>query len=72
MRTLGIILIVAGLLTLLVPYIPFTKREKILDIGPIQATATTEERVPISPIVGAVILLAGAGITVASMTARKA
>lgn len=72
MRTLGIILIVVGLLTLLVPYIPFTKQEKILDIGPIQATATTEERLPISPIVGTVILLAGAGIAIASMTAKRA
>ena len=72
MRTLGITLVVIGLITLLLPYIPFTKQEKVLDLGVIQATTTKEERVPISPIVGAVILLAGAGITIAALSAKKA
>jgi uncharacterized membrane protein YidH (DUF202 family) len=67
MRILGIILIVIGLLTLALPYITFTKQEKVLDIGPLEAVAETKERIPISPIVGAVVLVAGAGIVIASM-----
>jgi hypothetical protein len=67
MRILGIILIVIGLLTLALPYITFTKQEKVLDIGPVEAVAETKERIPISPIVGAVVLVAGAGIVIASM-----
>lgn len=72
MRILGIVLIVVGLLTLALPYITFTKQEKVLDIGPIEAIAEKKERIPVSPIVGTVILLAGAGITVASMMGKKA
>jgi uncharacterized membrane protein YidH (DUF202 family) len=67
MRILGIILIVIGLLTLALPYVTFTKKEKVLDIGPVEAVAETKETIPISPIIGAVILVAGAGIVIASM-----
>jgi uncharacterized membrane protein YidH (DUF202 family) len=67
MRILGIILIVIGLLTLALPYVTFTKQEKVLDIGPVEAVAETKERIPVSPIVGAVVLVAGAAIVVASM-----
>ncbi len=67
MRILGIILISIGLLTLAIPYVTFTKQEKILDIGPVEAVATTKERIPISPILGTIIFVAGAGIVIASM-----
>ncbi len=72
MRILGIVLIIAGLLTLALPYITFTTQEKILDIGPIEAVAEKKERIPVSPIVGTVILLAGAGITIATVMGKKA
>lgn len=72
MRILGIVLIVVGLLTLALPYVTFTRQEKVLDLGPIQATAEKKERIPVAPIVGVVILLAGAGITVASALGKKA
>ncbi len=67
MRILGIILIVIGLLTLALPYVTFTKKEKVLDIGPIEAVTETKETIPISPILGAVIFVAGAGIVIAAM-----
>ena len=67
MRILGIILISIGLLTLALPYLTFTKREKVLDIGPVEAVAETKERIPVSPVLGAVILVAGAGIVIASV-----
>jgi uncharacterized membrane protein YidH (DUF202 family) len=69
MRIVGIVLICIGLLTLALPYITFTKQEKVLDIGPIEAVAETKESIPVSPIIGVVVLLAGAGILIAS--ARK-
>lgn len=71
MRILGIVLIVVGLLTLALPYITFTKQEKVLDIGPIEAVAEKKERIPVSPIVGTVILLAGAGITISTVVGKK-
>jgi uncharacterized membrane protein YidH (DUF202 family) len=66
MRIVGIVLICIGLLTLALPYITFTKQEKVLEIGPIEAVAEKKERIPISPIIGVVVLLAGAGIVIAS------
>jgi hypothetical protein len=67
MRIIGIVLICIGLLTLALPYVTFTKQEKIIDIGPVEAVAETKERIPVSPIIGAVVLIAGAGIVIASM-----
>jgi hypothetical protein len=43
MRILGIIVICIGLLTLVLPYVTFTKKEKVLDIGPVEAVAETRE-----------------------------
>jgi uncharacterized membrane protein YidH (DUF202 family) len=67
MRIIGIVLICIGLLTLALPYVTFTKHEKVIDIGPLEAVAEKKERIPVSPIIGAVVLLAGAGIIIASM-----
>ena len=69
MRIVGIVLICLGLLALALPYITFTKQEKVLDIGPIEAVAEKKETIPVSPIIGIIVLLAGAGIVIAS--ARK-
>lgn len=70
MRTLGIILIVVGIAALALPYLTFTKKEKVLDIGPIEAVTEKKESVPLSPIVGGIILVAGAGIVIASMSRK--
>lgn len=72
MRTLGLVLIVVGLVALVLPYITFTKQEKVLDIGPIKATAEKQENIPVSPLVGGVIFVAGAAIVIVSMSGRKA
>lgn len=71
MRTLGIVLIVVGILALALPYITFTKKEKVLDIGPIEAVAEKQESVPISPIIGLVVLVAGAGIVIATVVRKN-
>lgn len=67
MRIVGIVLICIGLLTLALPYVTFTKKEKVVDIGPLEAVAEKKERIPVSPVIGAVVLIAGAGIVIASM-----
>ena len=36
MRNLGIVLIVIGILMLLIPSINFTRKEKVVDIGPLE------------------------------------
>ena len=56
---LGILLAVLGGLALVYQGFDYTRREKVLDIGPIHATADTEEHVPLPPIVGGMALVAG-------------
>lgn len=58
-RIVGAILVVVGLVGLLWGGLFWTREKTVLDIGPIQARAQEREGMPISPIVGGVILAAG-------------
>ena len=57
---LGILLAVVGVLALVYQGFSYTRQEKVLDIGPIHATADTREHVPLPPIVGGIALVSGA------------
>ena len=57
---LGIVLIVLGALALAYQGFSYTRREKVLDVGPIHATADTREHVDVPPIIGGLALAAGA------------
>src|SRR5262245_47476660 len=59
-KLIGILLIVFGIVALAVGSIGYTKREKVLDIGPIQATQEKREMIPLPPIAG--IAAVGAGV----------
>jgi uncharacterized membrane protein HdeD (DUF308 family) len=61
---LGVLLIVAGLVALAYQGITYTRREKVIDLGPIQATAERERTVPLSPVVGIVAVAAGVALVV--------
>ena len=67
---IGILLIVIGIIALAYGGFTYTKREKVLDIGPIQATAERKETVPFPPILGGICLVGGIILVVAG--ARKA
>ncbi len=56
---LGILLIVVGGLALAYHGFNYTHQEKVLDVGPIHATADKHDRVSIPPIVGALMLIGG-------------
>ena len=62
MRILGIILIVAGLAALVYGGISWTERNKVIDVGPVEVTTEDRERVPISPVIGGVVLAAGVAL----------
>jgi hypothetical protein len=68
-KTLGVILIVLGLVGLAWGGFSYTTREKVVDIGPIHATRDETHRVPLPPIAGAVALIAGIALLV---TGKKA
>lgn len=55
----GIILIVLAVLAFSYQGITYTKREKVLDIGPIQATAEKRESIPIPPLLAGAALIGG-------------
>ena len=59
MKILGVVLVVVGMLALLYGGISWTRRDKVLDAGPIEITAEKKESVPISPIAGGLMLVGG-------------
>lgn len=61
----GILLIIVGVIGLAYGGITYTRKEKVIDIGPIQATAEKHERIPLPPIVGGLSLVAGVVLLVA-------
>lgn len=62
----GTILIVLGVVGLALGGFSFTQKEKVLDVGPIEATADQEESVAIPPLVGVLAIVGGVVLLVAS------
>jgi len=67
----GILLIVLGIISLAFQGITYTRHRKVVDFGPIQATAETKERIPLPPILGGIALVGGVALVIAG-TRRKA
>jgi uncharacterized membrane protein len=55
----GIALILLGIVAFAYQGITYTSREKIIDIGPLQATAETQKTIPLSPLLGGLALVGG-------------
>jgi hypothetical protein len=58
-KTVGVILIVLGLIGLGWGGITYTTREKVVDIGPIHASRDKTHNVPLPPVAGAVAVIGG-------------
>jgi drug/metabolite transporter (DMT)-like permease len=70
MKLIGIVLIVVGVVALAMGGFSYTTREKVLDLGPIQATAEKNHTVPLSPIVGIAALIGGIAVLAAGSRTR--
>jgi uncharacterized membrane protein YidH (DUF202 family) len=70
MRTLGIFLIVIGLILALVTGFKFFTKEKIIDIGNVEVTADKPHVVDWSPYLGIGIMVIGGIIFIASRRTR--
>ena len=68
---LGIILIIFGVFVLASEGITYTKTEKVIDIGPIEATAKHQKTIPISPIAGGASVAAGVALVIAGARRPK-
>ena len=67
-RTIGLILIVLGVVTLIWTGFSYTKKEKVIDAGPIQVSADKEKSVNWPPYLGGILLIGG---IVVVATAKK-
>ncbi len=70
MRIVGIVLIVIGVISLAVGGINYTSREKVLDIGPLEATTETETSLPLPPLLGGLALAGGVVLLIAGAKKR--
>jgi uncharacterized membrane protein len=66
----GIALIVLGIVAFAYQGVTYTSREKIIDLGPIHATADTQKTIPLSPLMGGLALVGG--IVLVVVGAKKA
>jgi uncharacterized membrane protein len=55
----GIALILLGIVAFAYQGISYTSREKIIDVGPLQASVDTKKTIPLSPLLGALVLVGG-------------
>jgi len=69
-KLIGTLLIVFGVVALAVGGFSYTKREKVLDIGPLTATTEKHETIPLSPIVGIVAVAGGVALVFAGSRSR--
>jgi hypothetical protein len=59
MRMMGFALVIIGLIALVYGGISYNRERTVIDLGPIQATATEHHNIPFSPIVGGLLVLGG-------------
>jgi len=59
MKTAGFFLIIIGLVVMIWGGMGFKTREKILDVGPIEATREETHHLPYAPIAGGVAFIGG-------------
>jgi hypothetical protein len=58
-RTVGLVLIVLGIVALVFQGISYTKEEKVLDVGPLEVQTEKEKHIPLPPILGGLALVGG-------------
>jgi hypothetical protein len=66
MKPVGLILTILGLIIMVWGAYGFTTREKVLDIGPIEATKETTHRLPYAPIMGGIVFVGGVALLMSS------
>lgn len=59
---IGIALILLGIVAVSYQRITYTTKEKIVDIGPLEATAEREKSIPLPPLLGGLAVIAGIGL----------
>jgi hypothetical protein len=63
-NVVALLLIVVGLVGLLYGGLTFTRQKKVVDLGSVEVTRQEHQRLPLSPIVGGLILVSGVWLLV--------
>jgi hypothetical protein len=63
---IAVALIVLGLAGLLYGGFSYTREKKVVDLGSVEVTRQEHEKVPISPIVGGLVLISGVWLLVSN------
>jgi len=58
-KAIGVILIILGVCSFAWGGFSYVTREKVVDLGPIEATAEKKHTVPITPLAGGIAVAAG-------------
>jgi drug/metabolite transporter (DMT)-like permease len=69
-KTIGLVVLVFGILMLIWTGFSYTRREKVVDAGPIHISADKQESVNWPPYAGGILVLAGIVILVAGRERR--
>ena len=72
LTTIGVILIILGILGFVVPRITYTEETTALDIGPIEVQAEQQRSIPIPDIAAGVAVVAGLIMVIAGSSSRRA
>ena len=67
---IGALLIIVGIAGLAFGGFSFTRKEKVLDLGPIEASADKKESLPVPPILGALAIVGG--VVLLATSSRRA
>ena len=62
----GILLIVLGVFALAYEGITYTRTERVIDLGPLKVDAKRERTIPLPPVLGAISLVGGVALLIAS------
>lgn len=69
-RIVGLVLVVVGIVALVWGGVFWTDRDTVINAGPLQVTTEEREGLPVPPVVGVIVLIAGVVLLVAP--ARRA
>jgi len=58
-KTIGIVLIILGLVGVAYGGLTYTTKEKVVDLGPIDVSRDKKHTLPVPPVVGGLALLGG-------------
>ena len=62
MKTIGIVLVVLGVLALVYGGISYTKNRTVLQVGSMNVTATEHKSIPVPAVVGVIALVGGVAL----------